>query len=157
MMMNVIVGCDAIDAGPDLVRLHMPGGSLKTIPWSAVGMAALPVNDKHMTFEGELSPITKLRATHDALWIEHGVEMIVVMLEKDHENHDSIVAAFGEHLGAKWMADGITMQAASMRMMKMSNVSVGGRSMMKMMLIAVAAMFLLTLLAIVISSMSRQT
>src|SRR5579871_4121993 len=95
---SIVAGCDAVDAGQDWVRLRVPGGALRTIPWSGIRMAALPPNNSHMTFEGDLAEITSLAATHDALWIECPDGVDVALLEKTHPRRDSIVRAFQERL-----------------------------------------------------------
>lgn len=152
MGMTILIGCDAVDAG-ELLRVHLPGGSLRTIAWPAITMAAAPVNDTHMTFEGELSPISKLRATHDVLWIVHGEDVDVLMLEKDDPRRQEIFDMVQQRVGTHWSGARISMQDLAMRMMRMPMA--GGGRMMKVMLIAVLVMFGMVLLTILISKFSH--
>jgi hypothetical protein len=113
----VVVGCEAIDAGPDWVRLRVPGAAVRSIPWASITAAAAPTDDEHMKFEGNLAPITEFRATHAPLWIEYGDGVAVAMLERDDPRRDAIVAAFRERLGSRWI-DQLTTAQAAMRMFK---------------------------------------
>jgi hypothetical protein len=150
---SVLVGCDAVDAGPDWVRLREPGGSLKTIAWGAIQMAATPVNDEHMTFEGDLGQVTTLRATHDPLWIETGEVVVIAMIEKDSPKHDSIVDTFKQRLGARW-TDEITMQDAAMRLFKMPDLT-RSRGSRKVLFMMMAAMFLIFLALFMLAVVHR--
>ena len=113
--MAVVVGCDSVDVGPDWVRLHATGGLLRTIAWSGITMAALLRNDEHMTFEGDLEPITALRATHDPLWIESADGLALALLEKEHPKREAILGAFQGHLGARWQGNDCLYEPAHLR------------------------------------------
>jgi hypothetical protein len=95
----VVVGCEAIDAGPDWVRLRVPGAAVRSIPWGSITAAAAPTDDDHMTFEGKLAPITEFRATHVPLWIEYGDGVAVAMLERDDPRREAIVGSVPGAIG----------------------------------------------------------
>jgi hypothetical protein len=146
---SVVVGCDAIDPGPDWVRLHTPGGSIRTIAWSSISMAAVPPDDPNMTLEGDdMGQITALRATHDALWIESGDGMVIVLLEKNNPKRASILSTFQERLESRWLGDQLRSEDAAMRLFKMPGRS-GGGSFPRLVILAIAGM--LFVLAVVLS------
>ena len=113
----VVVGCESIDAGPDWVRLRVPGVAVRSIPWASITAAAVPIDDDHMKFEGKLAPITEFRATHVPLWIEYGDGVAVAMLERDDPRREAIVASCRERLGSRWI-DQLTTAQAAMRIFK---------------------------------------
>ena len=148
----VVVGCAAVDASPDWLRLHTPGG-LRTIPWIAIKMAALPTNDGSMTFSGAFEPITALRETHDPLWIESGEGTAIALLEKNHPKRESILAAFKEHLESRWLGDRLTAAEAAQRLFSPARAVGSGFS--KLAIVALAAMILMFLLAFILSRFVR--
>jgi hypothetical protein len=138
----VVVGCEAIDAGPDWVRLRVPGAAVRSIPWASITAAAAPTDDGHMTFEGNLTPITEFRATHVPLWIEYGDGVAVAMLERDDPRREAIVSTFRERLGSRWI-DQLTTAQAAMRMFKAIPSTAGmQRRIMWSILIAIALLVL---------------
>jgi hypothetical protein len=140
---SVVVGCDAIDPGPDWVRLHTPGGSIRTIAWSSISMAAVPPDDPNMIFEGDdMGQITALRATHDPLWIEAGEDMAIVLLEKNNPKRASILSTFQERLESRWLGDRLRSEDAAMRLFKMPGRS-GGGSIPRLVIFAIAGMLFL--------------
>jgi hypothetical protein len=152
MKSSVLVGCEAIDPGPDFVRLREPGGSLRTIPWSSIRSAAM-LNNEHMTFEGDLSPITTLKATHEALFIMAGENVDFVMIEKGSEQAESVLAAFREHLGARWLGDQFAAADAARLMFQMPSPM--GRGIPKVMIIAIAGMIFIFALALIIAKLGH--
>jgi hypothetical protein len=119
----VVVGCEAIDAGPDWVRLRVPGSAVRSIPWSSITAAAAPSDDGHMTFEGDLAPITQFRGTHFPLWIEYGDGVAVAMLEQGSPKSDAIVGVVRERVGARWLEPLTTAQAAQRLFKAMPSVA----------------------------------
>lgn len=152
MSLSVFEGCKAIDVDPAWVRLHTPGGRMQTIPWSAIKLAALPPPDPNMTFEGDMSPITQLRDTHDALWIQGADGLDVVMLEKENPKRAEIVETFETQLGPKWKGDRMSANDLSMLMFKMPSVSMDGAGKtIKIMVLAMAGFILLAIVIFFIS------
>jgi hypothetical protein len=154
----VILGCDAVDAGPDWVRLREPGGHLRTIPWSSIRMAGVPNDGAHVTFEGDLGQISALHATHDALWIESGEGMVIALLEKEHPKREAILAAFKERLGSRWLGDRLTSRDAAMRLFKAPELLRGGArsgGLRKLVIVMMIAIFVMFLLAFVGSRFAR--
>lgn len=153
-MEPVAVGCEAVDAGPDWVRLRVPGSAVRSIPWGSITAAALPVDDVHMTFEDDMAPITQLRETHVPLWIEYGDGVAVAMLERGDPRSDAIVSAFKERLGSRWI-DRLTTEEAAMRMFKPMPSSVRMPRMLKWMIVVAAAMLVLPILAMLAARILR--
>jgi hypothetical protein len=152
MSLSVFQGCKAIDVDPAWVRLHTPGGRMQTIPWSAIKLAALPPPDSNITFEGDMSPITQLRDTHDALWIQGAEGLDVVMLEKASPKRAAIIEAFETHLGPKWAGDRMSANDLSMLMFKMPDLAIGGAGKtIKIMVLAMAGIMLLAIVIFFIS------
>ncbi len=148
----VVVGCEAIDAGPDWVRLRVPGAAVRTIPWTSITAAATPSDDGHMTFEGNLSPITQFRDTHFPLWIEHGDEVAVAMLEKGSAKSDTIVGVFRERLGARWL-EPLTTVEATQRLFKAMPSAGGFEKRILWMILATVALLIIAMAALVVHSM----
>jgi len=151
---DVVVGCDGIDADAAWVRLRAAGGHFRTLDWTGISMAALVRNDAHMTFEGTLEQITALRDTHDPLWIESVDGIEVVMLEKQHPKREAILRMFPQRLGERWMADRLSAQDAAMRMFQMPSPVRGG-GFPKMVIIMIAITLLMIAAGIVLSIMKR--
>ncbi len=151
-MDSVVVGCEAIDAGPDWVQLRVPGAAVRTIPWSSITAAATPSDDGHMTFEGNLSGITQFRETHFPLWIEHADQVAVAMLEKGNAKSDAIVGVFRERLGTRWLEPLTTVQATQ-RLFKAMPSAAGMEKRILWMILATVALFIAAMAALVIHSM----
>jgi hypothetical protein len=145
----IVVGCEAVEAGPDWVRLRVPGSAVRSIPWSSITAAAVPVDDVHMTFEGDMAPITQFRATHVPLWIEYGDGVAVAMLERGDARSDAIVGTFKERLGSRWI-DQLTTEQAAMRLFKPMPSGGGMPRMVKWMILVAAAMLVLPILAMIL-------
>jgi hypothetical protein len=145
----VVVGCEAIDAGPDWVRLRVPGAAVRSIPWASITAAATPSDDAHMTFEGKLAPITEFRATHVPLWIEFGDGVAVAMLERDDPKREAIVATFRERLGSRWI-EPLTITEAAQRLFRpMPSVDRMQRRILWMIL-AVIALIVVPIVAVIV-------
>jgi hypothetical protein len=150
----VVVGCDAIDAGPDWVRLRVPGAAVRSIPWSSITAAAAPADDPNMTFKGDMSPMTEYRATHTPLWIEYGDGVAVAMLERDDPRREAILSTFRERLGGKWI-EGLNTQQAAMRLFQAMPTVTRMESRIKWMVLIIAAMLVLPILAFVAFQLMR--
>jgi len=147
-METIVVGCDAVEAGPDWVRLRVDGGAVRTIAWSSITAASAPVDGEHVTFEGTLGPITRLRATHDPLWIEYGDGIAIALLERDHAKRKAILGTFREQLGPRWM-EHLTAMEAAQRMFKPMGSS-GMNRRLKVMILVMVAMLVLPILAFIL-------
>ncbi len=147
-METIVVGCDAVDAGPDWVRLRVAGGAMRTIAWNSITAAAAPVDGEHVTFEGTLGPITQLRATHDPLWIEYADGVAWVMLERDNTKREAILGTFRAQLGARWMEHLTVMEAAQRMFKPMSAGRMNQR--LKFMILVMVAMLVLPILAVML-------
>jgi hypothetical protein len=148
----VVVGCEAIDAGPDWVRLRVPGSAVRSIPWSSITAAAAPSDDGHMTFEGDLAPITQFRETHFPLWIEYGDGVAVAMLEKGSAKSDEIVGAFRQRVGARWI-EPLSLAQAAQRLFKAMPSVAGMQKRILWMILATVALTIIAMAALVIHSM----
>ena len=156
--MDAVVGCDAVVMGPDWVQLRVPGAAVRSIPWASITAAALPVDDGHMTFEGDLSPVTQFRDTHIALWIEHGADQVMVaMLERGNPKSDAIVATFRERVGSRWL-EPTTMVEATQRLFNpitLPSAAAMGKRILWMIL-ATIGLIVIAIAALVIHSMHPQ-
>jgi hypothetical protein len=152
MKSTVLVGCEAIDAGADFVRLREPSGSLRTIPWSSIRSAAT-LNNEHMTFQGDLSPITELSKTHEVLFIMAGETVDFVMMEKGSGQTESVLATFREHLGARWLGDQFAAADAVQLLFQMPTPM--GKGMPKVVIIAIAGMILIFALALIVAKLGH--
>ncbi len=148
-METIVVGCDAVDAGPDWVRLRVDGGAMRTIVWSSITAAAAPVEADHVTFEGTLAPITQFRGTHDPLWIEYADGVAWAMLERDNAKREAILGTFRVQLGSRWI-EHLTLMAAAQRMFKpiMSSGRMNAR--LKFMLLVMLAMLVFPILVVLL-------
>jgi len=110
MNSDAVIGCDAVDAGTEWLRLTTATGAVRTIPWSAIRVAGMGAGlEEHVTIQGVTEKVAPFRATHDSLWIIYtDGAMAQVMLEKTSSKRDSIRAAFAEHLGDRWHGDDLT-------------------------------------------------
>jgi hypothetical protein len=148
----VVVGCDAVVTGPDWVQLRVPGSAVRSIPWASITAAATPTDDGHMTFEGDLAPVTQFRDTHMALWIERGDDVAVAMLERGSPKSDAIVATFRERVGTRWL-EPLTMVEATERLFKVMPSAAGMQKRILWMILATVGLIIIALAALVIHSM----
>jgi hypothetical protein len=110
MNSDAVIGCDAVDAGTEWLRLKTASGALRTIPWSAVKVAGMGASlEGHVTIQGVTEKVAPYRATHDSLWIIYtDGAMAQVMLEKTSPERETIRDAFAQHLGDRWHDDDLT-------------------------------------------------
>jgi hypothetical protein len=110
MNSDAVIGCDAVDAGTEWLRLTTASGALRTIPWSAVRLAGMGSSlEGHVTIEAVTEKVAPFLATHDSLWIVYADGGFAqVMIEKVSPKRDPILAAFAQHLHGRWRADELT-------------------------------------------------
>jgi hypothetical protein len=110
MNSDAVIGCDAVDAGPEWVRLKTTSGATRTIRWDAIKVAGMgPQLDGHVTINGVTEKVAPYRATHDSLWLTYAEGGLAeAMLEKDSPKRGAIVRAFEQHLGERWRGDELT-------------------------------------------------
>ena len=94
MNSDAVIGCDAVDALPEWLRLKTATGATRTIPWSAIKLAGTGHKlEGHVTIQGVTEKTAPLLATHDSLWIvyaEGGFAQI--MVDKISPKRDAILA-----------------------------------------------------------------
>jgi hypothetical protein len=110
MNSDAVIGCDAVDAGSEWLRLTTAAGALRTIPWGAIRVAGTGVGlEGHVTIQGVTEKVAPFLATHDSLWIIYtDGAMAQLMLEKASPKRETIRAAFEQHLGDRWHGDDLT-------------------------------------------------
>jgi len=101
MNSDAVIGCDAVDAGSEWLRLKTVAGLTRTIPWSAIRLAGMGSElNGHVTIEGVTEKVAPFLPTHDSLWIvyaENGFAQ--VMIEKGTSaKRSAILAAFAKNL-----------------------------------------------------------
>jgi hypothetical protein len=150
MNTDAVIGCDAVDAGDQWLRLRTASGAVRTVPWSAIKIAGMGGNhDGHMQIQDVTEKVTPFFPTHDSLWIifaQGGFAQ--VMLEKSSPKRDAILAACTKNLGIGWRGDELTTSELTGALFQMPISA--GRGMPKVLTIMVIAMAALILVAIVV-------
>jgi len=84
MNSDAVIGCDAVDAGAEWLRLKTASGATRSIPWNAIKFAGMGENmHAHITIKGLTEKVAPFLATHDSLWIVYADGgFALVMLEK---------------------------------------------------------------------------
>ena len=110
MNSDAVIGCDAVDAGAEWLRLKTATGATRTIPWSAIKVAGMGADlEGHVTIQGVTDKVAPFLATHDSLWIIYtDGAMAQVMLEKTNPKRETIRDAFAQHLGDRWHGDDLS-------------------------------------------------
>ena len=149
MHMDAVIGCDAVDAGAEWLRLKTAAGAVRTIPWSTIKLAGMGGNhDGNMEIQGVTEKATPYFATHDSLWIvctDGGIAQ--VMIEKASPKREAILAMFAKQLGIGWRGDELTTSELTNALFQMP-VSVS-KGLPKIVTVMMAVMALLILAAIV--------
>ena len=155
MNMDAVIGCDAVDAGAEWLRLRTAGGAVRTIPWSAIKLAGMGGNHEgNMEIQGVTEKVTPYFATHDSLWIVYADGGIAqVMIEKSNPKRDAILAAFAEQLRIGWRGDELTSNELTEALFQMPVSS--GMRIPKKLIFMVAAMLFVTLAAVVVLVLGR--
>ena len=107
MNSDAVIGCDAVDAGAEWLRLKTASGATRSIPWSAIKLAGMGENlEGHVTIKDVTEKVAPYLATYDSLWIVYADGGFAqVMIEKTSPKRDAILAAFAEHLQRRWQGD----------------------------------------------------
>ena len=157
MNMDAVIGCAAIDAQNDWLRLHTADGALRTIPWTAVKMAGMGGNHAgHMQIQGVTEKVTPYFATHDSLWIVSGDGALAqAMLEKADPKRAQIFATFEQQLGDRWRGDELKMSELTDEMFKMPLPGKFPKMMIVMIAVAAGMILLAVVLSIVGSHRSQ--
>ena len=115
MKADAVIGCEAVDAGTEWLRLTTATGATRTIPWSAIRLAGMGAKlEGHVTIQGVTENVAPFVATHDSLWIAYGeddfaqVMIEKTVLEQPGARRVMILAAFAQHLGERWQGDELT-------------------------------------------------
>ncbi|MGA3189875.1 MAG: hypothetical protein ABSF22_22440 [Bryobacteraceae bacterium] len=110
MNSDAVIGCDAVDAGKEWLRLTTVSGAVRTIPWSAVRLAGMGERvEGQVTMQGVTDRVAPYRATHDSLWIVYGDgDFAQVMLEKASPKRGAIVSTFAQQLNTRWRGDDLS-------------------------------------------------
>jgi hypothetical protein len=112
MNSDAVIGCDAVEAGPEWLRLRTTSGATRTIPWTAIRLAGMGEKlEGHVTIQRVTEKTAPYLASHDSLWIAYADGgMAQVMIEKVSPKRAPILAAFAQHLGDRWCGDELTAQ-----------------------------------------------
>ena len=110
MNTDAVIGCDAVDAGAQWLRLRTASGAVRTVPWSAIKIAGMGGNHEgQMQIQHVTEHVSPFFATHDSLWIVYAEGGFAqAMLEKQHPKRDAILATFAQQLGIGWRGDELT-------------------------------------------------
>jgi hypothetical protein len=148
MHMDAVIGCDAVDAGAEWLRLKTAAGAVRTVPWSAIKIAGTGGNHAgHMQIQDVTERVSPYFDTHESLWIvyaEGGFAQI--MLEKASPKREAILAECGQRLGIGWRGDEFTSRELTDALFQMP-VSTG-KGIPKIITIMIAAMAALIIVAI---------
>jgi hypothetical protein len=109
MNTDAVIGCDAIDAGPQWLRLTTAGGAVRMVPWDGVKLAGMV--EAHIKIHGLTERVAPLLRTHDSLWVaypEGGLAQ--VMIEKENPKRTAILEMFAAQLGDRWKGDQLSDQ-----------------------------------------------
>jgi hypothetical protein len=150
MHMDAVIGCDAVDAGAEWLRLKTAAGAVRTIPWSTIKIAGMGGNhDGNMEIQGVTEKATPFFGTHDSLWIvctDGGIAQ--VMIEKASPKREAILDAFAKYLGIGWRGDELTTSELTNALFQMP-VS-ASKGLPKIVSVMMAVMAFLILAAIVV-------
>lgn len=110
MNMDAVIGCDAVDAGTEWLRLRTAGGAVRTLPWGAVKIAGLGGNHEgHVEIQGVTERVAPFFATHESLWIVYAEGGFAqAMIEKEGPAREAILATFAQRLGIGWRGEELT-------------------------------------------------
>jgi hypothetical protein len=153
MSKDAVIGCDAVDAGADWLRLHTSGGALRTIPWSTIRVAGLGGDHEGSVTIGGITEIVKpYFRTHDSLWIDYGKGFAQVMIERSGPERTQLIETFQQQLGDRWRGDQLASSELIGALMKSTFKPSG---LPKMMILMVLVMFGIVLLAIVVAMLGK--
>lgn len=142
MPMDAVIGCAAVDAGAEWLRLRTDTGAVRTIPWSRVTLAGMggPLNIK-----GVAERVAPYLSTHDSLWVLSGDRSLAqVMIEKEGPKREAVLAAFAANLGERWRGDRLSTNELTDLMFKMPAPVKMPKMLVVMMMVLGAAVLLAT-------------
>ncbi|MGA3206116.1 MAG: hypothetical protein ABSF12_26780 [Bryobacteraceae bacterium] len=121
MNTDAVIGCDAVDAGADWLRLRTAAGAVRTIPWSAVKLAGMGAGlEANITIRGVTEKVAGLHATHDSLWIVYAEGGFAqAMIEKASPKREAILETFARQLDTRWKGDQLTFSELTNAMFQM--------------------------------------
>jgi hypothetical protein len=147
MSIDVVTGCEAIDAGPDWLRVKVKGSAVHPIPWAAIRMAGLASSsegsDPHKI---DIDTAAPPDPAHQSLWIVHPDGIVEVRLEESSPKRTQVLETFAEKLGDRWQGTRFSAEQIMMEMFSEQR-SGGARRRRPKVLIAMLAIMILTMLA----------
>jgi hypothetical protein len=109
MKTDAVIGCDAVDAGPQWLRLTTAGGAVRMVPWDGVKLAGMV--EAHIKIHGLTEKVAPLLRTHDSLWVAYAEGGLAqVMIEKENPKRTAILEMFAAQLGERWKGDRLSDQ-----------------------------------------------
>ena len=146
MSIDVVTG-DAIDAGPDWLRVHVKGSAVRTIPWAAIRLAGLAAGSTgDNPHEVEIDTSAPPDPAHQSLWIVHPGGIVEVRLEESSPKRTQVLETFAEKLGDRWQGTKFSAEQMMMEMFSEER-SVGARRRRPKALIVMLAVMILSMLA----------
>jgi hypothetical protein len=145
MNIDAVIGCDAVDAGNEWLRLRTAAGVVRTIPWSGIKIAGMGGNHEgHMQIQGATEKTTPYFATHDSLWVVYAEGGLAqVMIEKESPKREPILATFAQRLGIGWRGDDLTSGELTTALFQMPITASKGPAKTAMIMMAVMTLLLL--------------
>jgi hypothetical protein len=154
---DAVIGCDAIDASNQWLRLRTTSGIVRTIPWSAIKFAGWGDNFAGSLTIGKVTDkVMPLYATHDSLWIAYGkagfaqAMMEKATAEKPNRRREEILGIFAQQLDTRWRADRMTVTEISTEFMREGAADMA--SGMKKSLLIFAAVLIVVIAVLVYSA-----
>jgi hypothetical protein len=150
MNTDAVIGCDAVDAGPQWLRLTTASGVVRTLPWSAIKIAGMGGNHEgQMEIQHVTEKVTPFFATHDSLWIVYAEGGFAqAMLEKSSPKRDAILATFAQQLGIAWRGDEFTSRELTEALFQMPvSMSKGIPKVVTIMMAVMAALIIFAIAA----------
>lgn len=140
MTSDAVIGCEAVDAGAEVVRLTTAAGAMRAIRWRAIRIAGIgPGPESEVKVQGVTEKVAPFLASHDPLWIAYGKDDFAeVMIEKDSPSRAAILAAFKQHLGERWRGDELTASELSGQMMIPPKVRIPKAVVVALVVVAIA-------------------
>lgn len=146
MHMDAVIGCDAVDAGPEWLRLNTAAGAVRTMPWSAIKIAGTGGNHAgHMQIQDVTDKVSPYFDTHESLWIvyaEGGFAQI--MLEKASPKREEILATCAQRLGIGWRGEDFTTNELTDALFQMPIASSKATTKVVVIMAVVSALLILT-------------
>jgi hypothetical protein len=147
MYTDAVIGCDAVDVGPEWLRLKTQTGVVRTIPWGAIRIAGMGGNhDGHVTIAGVTDRTKPYYATHDSLWVVYADGGFAqVMIEKANPRRAAILATFPQQLPAGWRGEKFKPTDLSKALINTTLRAARLPTLLTIMIVAVTAMILLAI------------